>query len=361
MPKGTLSEIEKLRKKIDELDRQLVEILQQRFQIVKQIGEIKRQEGRTSLDLSRERQVLQRLLSLNRGVFPEESLRAILLEIINTCRQAQEPTRVAYLGPEATFSHMAALEYFGRTVECLPVETVLDVFEEVESERTRFGVVPVENSIEGTVSATLDAFSQYKVRIGGEVYIPITHNLLNQTGRKEDIKKVLSHPHALAQCRRWLRKNLPAVATEEVASTALAARWAAVDPSVAAIASPLAARTYHLQVVAQHIEDYKGNVTRFWIIGKESPAPTGADKTSLFFSVQDKPGALHQVLEAFAKRKINLSKIESRPAKSEPWRYLFFLDCEGHLEESPLKECVEEVRPLCLHLQWLGSYPRGHF
>lgn len=355
-----MSELQKLREEIDNLDEKLIEILKRRFEIVKRIGEIKRREGRSSLDLSREREILRRLLELNRGFFPEEALKAILLEIINTCRQAQEPTRVAYLGPEATFSHMAALEFFGQTAAFLPVESVLDVFEEVESERTRFGVVPVENSIEGTVSTTLDAFSQYKVKVCGEVYIPITHNLLNQTGRREDIKKVLSHPHALAQCRRWLRKNLPSVAIEEVASTALAARWAAVDPTVAAIASPLAARTYHLQVVAKHIEDYKGNVTRFWIIGRESPAPTGEDKTSLFFSISDRPGALYEVLKTFAERKINLTKIESRPAKSEPWRYLFFLDCEGHVEDPILKECLEEVKRHCLHLEWLGSYPRGH-
>ncbi|HFC98242.1 MAG TPA: prephenate dehydratase [Thermosulfurimonas dismutans] len=354
-----MEELQKLRAEIDQVDENLLLLLQKRFRLAKQIGEVKRREGRSSLDLTREREVLRRLLEKNRGQFPEDSLRAIFLEIIHTCRQAQEPLRVAYLGPEATFSHMAAIEFFGQSTEFLPVESVLDVFEEVESDRVRFGVVPVENSIEGTVSTTLDAFSQYRVKVCGEVYIPITHHLLNQTGQKEDIKKVLSHPHALAQCRRWLRKHLPSVTVEEVASTALAARWAAVDPSVAAIASPLAARTYHLQVVAKHIEDYKGNVTRFWIIGRQPPAPTGQDKTSLFFSVSDRPGALYEVLRAFAKRGINLTKIESRPAKSEPWRYLFFLDCEGHVEEPLLKECLDEVRKHCLHLEWLGSYPRG--
>ncbi|QJA06203.1 prephenate dehydratase [Thermosulfurimonas marina] len=354
-----MKELEKLRQEIDQLDRRLLELLHRRFELAKAIGEIKRREGQGPLDLSREREVVRKLLDLNRGAFPEDSLRAVVLEIINACRQAQEPTRVAYLGPEATFSHMAALEFFGHSTEYVPLESVLDVFEEVESERARFGVVPVENSIEGTVSITLDAVSQYRVKVCGEVYVPISHHLLNQTGRKEDIRKVLSHPHALAQCRRWLRKNLPSVAVEEVASTALAARWAAVDPSVAAVASPLAARTYHLQVVAKHIEDYRGNVTRFWVIGKETPSPSGRDKTSLFFSVSDRPGALYAVLRAFAERRINLTKIESRPAKSEPWRYLFFLDCEGHVEDPGLSECLEEVRRHCLHLEWLGSYPRG--
>ncbi len=349
----------KLREEIDALDRQILACLKKRYRIVGEVGRLKRQMGMTVLDLGREKALLERLLRENQGEFPEESLKAIFLEIINTCRSAQEAVKVAYLGPEATFSHMAAIKFFGHGAEFLPLESVLDVFEETEAGRTRFGVVPVENSIEGTVSTTLDAFSDYRLRVCGEVYVPISHDLLNQTGRKEDIRKVLSHPHALAQCRRWLRKNLPSVPVEEVSSTAFAARWAAVDPSVAAIASPLAARTYHLQVVASRIEDFRGNVTRFWIIGKQSPEPTGHDKTSLFFSISDRPGALYQVLSCFAKRQINLTKIESRPAKSEPWRYLFFLDCEGHAEEEPVRQCLGELEKICVHVEWLGSYPAG--
>lgn len=349
----------KLRKEIDELDEKILECLKRRYQIVGEIGRLKREMGHTVLDLGRERSLLERLLKQNKGAFPEESLKAIFLEIINTCRSAQEAVKVAYLGPEATFSHMAAIKFFGRGATFVPLESVLDVFEETEAGRTRFGVVPVENSIEGTVSTTLDAFSDYKLKVCGEVFVPISHDLLNQTGRMEDIKKVLSHPHALAQCRRWLRKNLPSVPIEEVSSTAFAARWAAVDPSVAAIASPLAARTYHLQTVCRHIEDFRGNVTRFWIIGKQIPEPTGRDKTSLFFSISDRPGALFQVLSCFAKRQINLTKIESRPAKSEPWRYLFFLDCEGHAEEEVVKECLAEIEKICVHVEWLGSYPAG--
>ena len=351
--------LKELRSEIDSLDREILSCLKRRFAIVKEIGALKRALGATVLDLGRERAVIERILTENRGEFPEESLKAIFLEIVHTCRTAQEPLRVAYLGPEATFSHMAAIKFFGHAADFRPQESVLDVFEETEAGRVKFGVVPVENSIEGTVSATLDAFSEYKLKVCGEVYVPVSHDLLNQTGRKEDIKKVLSHPHALAQCRRWLRKNLPSVPVEEVSSTAFAARFAAVDPSVAAIASPLAARTYHLQVVASHIEDFRGNVTRFWVIGREKSPPTGEDKTSLYFSLPDRPGALHEVLSCFARRGINLSKIESRPAKSEPWRYYFFLDCEGHLENEPLKSCLAELEKICVHLEWLGSYPAG--
>ena len=351
--------LSKLRQEIDALDQQILACLKRRYQIVGEVGRLKREMGYSVLDLGRERLLLERLLKENKGEFPEESLKAIFLEIINTCRSAQEPIKVAYLGPEATFSHMAAIKFFGLGAQFVPVESVLDVFEETETGRTRFGVVPVENSIEGTVSTTLDAFSDYKLRVGGEVFIPISHDLLNQTGRKEDITKVLSHPHALAQCRRWLRRNLPSVPVEEVSSTAFAARWAAVDPSVAAIASPLAARTYHLQTVAKQIEDFRGNVTRFWIIGKYIPEPTGRDKTSLFFSISDRPGALYQVLSCFAGRQINLTKIESRPAKSEPWRYLFFLDCEGHAQEEKVRQCLKELEQICVHVEWLGSYPAG--
>ncbi|NPA49878.1 MAG: prephenate dehydratase [Thermodesulfobacteria bacterium] len=353
------AKLKELRQKIDEIDRTILSCLKERYQIVKEVGALKRELGVSVLDLGRERAVIERILVENAGAFPEEALKAIFLEIVHTCRSAQEPQRVAYLGPEATFSHMAAIKFFGHAASFHPQESVLDVFEETEAGRVRFGVVPVENSIEGTVSTTLDAFSEYKLKVCGEVFIPISHDLLNQTGRKEDIKKVLSHPHALAQCRRWLRKNLPSVPVEEVSSTAFAARWAAVDPSVAAIASPLAARTYHLQVVAKNIEDFRGNVTRFWVVGRESPAPTGRDKTSLFFSISDRPGALHEVLSCFARRGINLSKIESRPAKSEPWRYFFFLDCEGHADEEPVKSCLAELEKICVNLEWLGSYPVG--
>ncbi|PMP98150.1 MAG: prephenate dehydratase, partial [Thermodesulfobacterium geofontis] len=193
----------------------------------------------------------------------------------------------------------------------------------------------------------------------GEIYESISHHLMNQTGRIEDIKKIFSHPQAIAQCRKWLRKKLPSVPIETVPSTALAAKWAAVDESVGAIASLVAAKLYHLQIVAKNIEDIKGNSTRFWIIGKTEVEPTGNDKTSLLFSVADRPGALFDVLKCFAVRKINLTKIESRPSKDEPWKYVFFLDCEGHIKDEKIQSCLEEMQNYCLQVIWLGSYPRG--
>lgn len=351
--------LQELRERIDKIDTQIVELLKERIELAKKIGKIKENIGYESFDLLREKEILNKILEKNKKVFPEDALKVIYSEIIKACRSAQQKIKVAYLGPEATFSHIAALNYFGTSAELVPVETIVDVFEEVSSERVNFGVVPIENSIEGVVATTLDAIYEYGLKVCGEIYESISHHLMNQTGKIEDIKKVLSHPQAIAQCRKWLRKKLPSVPVETVPSTALAAKWAAVDENVGAIASLVAAKLYHLQIVAKNIEDIKGNSTRFWIIGKTEVEPTGNDKTSLLFSVADRPGALFDVLKCFAVRKINLTKIESRPSKDEPWKYVFFLDCEGHIKDEKIQSCLEEMQNYCLQVIWLGSYPRG--
>lgn len=348
-----------LRARIDQIDEEIIKLFKERLELAQEIGRIKEAKGVQTFDLGREKQILKRILELNQGVFPEETLKVIYSEIIRACRASQEKPRVAFLGPEATFSHIAAQHYFGTSAQFIPVETIIDVFEEVSSERAHFGVVPIENSIEGVVATTLDAIYEYGLKVCGEIYEAISHHLMNQTGRLEDIKKILSHPQAIAQCRKWLRKKLPSVPIETVSSTAFAAKWAAVDETVAAIASLMAAKIYHLQIVAKNIEDLKGNSTRFWIIGKIEMPPTGEDKTSLIFSVADKPGALFEVLKCFAERKINLTKIESRPSKNEPWKYIFFLDCEGHIKEQAVANCLEEMQNYCIQVVWLGSYPKG--
>ncbi|MFN3504940.1 MAG: prephenate dehydratase [Caldimicrobium sp.] len=348
-----------LRKKIDQIDEEIVSLLKERLKIAQEIGSIKEKKGVQAFDLEREKQIIKRILDLNQGIFPEETLKVIYSEIIKACRASQERLKVAFLGPEATFSHIAAQHYFGTSAHFIPVETILDVFEEVSSERVHFGVVPIENSIEGVVATTLDAIYEYGLKVCGEIYEQISHHLMNLTGKLEDIKKILSHPQAIAQCKKWLRKKLPSVPVEAVSSTALAAKWAAVDENVAAIASLMAAKLYHLQIVAKNIEDIKGNSTRFWIIGKTEVAPTGNDKTSLIFSVTDRPGALYDVLKCFAERKINLTKIESRPSKNEPWKYIFFLDCEGHIKDPLVSATIEDIQKYCLQVVWLGSYPKG--
>ncbi len=351
--------LKKLRERIDRIDQELVKLLQERMEIAVTIGQMKAEACQQPLDVTREREVISNILKQNQNKFPPDGLRVIFGEIISACRNAQRPARVGYLGPETTFTHMAAAKFFGHAPEFIPMGNITEVFEEVERRRADFGVVPVENSVEGTVALTLDGLHDFKVKLCGEIYLPISHDLISQSGRVDKIKRILSHPHALAQCRGWLQRHLPAVPTEEVVSTAQAARWASVDPSVAAIASPMAARTYNLQVVAKSIEDFAGNTTRFLVLGQQCPRPSGNDKTSLLLSLEDRPGSLFRLLEPLAEREVNLTKIQSRPVKDEPWRYLFYVDIAGHIEDQKVKEGVEAIREGCTFLKWLGSYPKG--
>ncbi len=351
--------LNELRTRIDSIDRDLVALLQERLSVAEEIGKTKAKSLAQPLDAVREKEVIDHILQYNQGRFPPEGLQVIFSEIISACRNAQRPARVGYLGPETTFTHMAAAEFFGHAPAFIPEGNITEVFEEVERKRIDFGVVPVENSVEGTVALTLDGLNDYQIKVCGEVYMPISHDLISKSGRIDKIRRILSHPHALAQCRLWLQRNLPAVPTEEVVSTAQAARWAAVDESVAAIASPLAARTYNLYTVAKRIEDYAGNTTRFLILGHECPRPSGKDKTSLLLSLEDRPGSLFRLLEPLASKGINLTKIQSRPVKDEPWRYLFYVDIAGHIEDSHVKEGIDSIKGGCTFLKWLGSYPMG--
>lgn len=352
---ATLPEI---RKKIDAIDDKFIALLRQRLGYAKAIGRIKSLENKAKWDPLRERQILERLLAQNAGVFPEQSLLSIMHEIITTCRLSQKRVEVAYLGPEATFSHLAGVKYFGHSATFRPMETIEDAFIEVERGRTQYAIVPVENSIEGAVTSTLDSFIKYDVTICGELNLPITHNLVNQSGAIKDIKLVVSHSQPLAQCRQWLKKNLPDVPCQSVISTGIAAKMATEDPTVAAIASALAIKTYQLQIVVKGIEDYRGNTTRFLLIGKEAPGRSGKDKTSLLVGLLDRPGALNHALAILAKRSINLTRIESRPVKDEPGRYLFFIDLLGHIEDETIAEGCEKLRKICSYYEWLGSYPR---
>ncbi len=352
-------QLKPLRARIDSIDRELVKLLQERLAAAEEIGRIKARSSQQPLDVAREREVINKILAHNADRFPPEGLKVIFGEIISACRNAQRPARIGYLGPETTFTHMAASDFFGQAPEFIPEANITDVFEEVERKRIDYGVVPIENSVEGTVALTLDGLCEYRIKVCGEIYLPISHDLISQSGRREDIRRILSHPHALAQCRVWLQKNFPGVPTEEVVSTAQAARWASVDPAVAAVASPLAARTYNLQVIEKRIEDFAGNTTRFLILGHKCPRPSGNDKTSLLLSLEDRPGSLFRLLEPLANRGINLTKIQSRPVKDEPWRYLFYVDIAGHIEDNEVKAGVDSIREGCTFLEWLGSYPMG--
>ena len=351
--------IPKVRSQIDKIDDTILELLNKRLDCAGTIGRLKTESNRAKWDPKRELEIYERLLKDNNKTFPEESLNAIFHEIITACRLSQKKTAVAYLGPEATFTHLAGVKYFGRSAEHIALETIDDVFNEVDKERLEYGVVPVENSIEGSVFSTLDSFMKYNVKICGELQMPISHNLVCSSGSIADIQSVASHPQPLAQCREWLRKHLPGTPTLEVFSTGAAAKMAANNPNIGAIASSLAIKTYNLQEVVKGIEDYRGNTTRFLIIGKHSPSSAGNDKTSILLSLRtNRPGALQEVLSVISSRNIDLTKIESRPIKGKKWKYLFFLDIAGHIEDDIISECCEQLKANASSFEWIGSYPR---
>lgn len=352
-------ELKIVRDNIDSIDNEILNLLKNRLNCAKEIGKIKAGENRAKWDPLRERQIYDRLIADNEEIFPRDALKSIFHEIITTCRLSQKRAAVAFLGPEATFSHLAGVKYFGHSADYKAMETIDDVFAEVEKGRTQYGIVPVENSIEGAVFSTLDCFMKYKVQICGEAKLEISHNLVCRSGNMADIQTVASHAQPLAQCREWLRKHLPAIPTLPVFSTGAAAQMAANNPNIGAIASSLAIKTYELQVVVQGIEDYRGNTTRFLVIGKQSPSRSGVDRTSLLIGLMDRPGALNAVLSALSKEDINLAKIESRPIKGKQWKYLFFLDMLGHIEDEKIQRGCEILKAQCSYFEWLGSYPQN--
>jgi chorismate mutase/prephenate dehydratase len=349
--------LEKLREEIDKIDAEILELLNKRANTAIEIANIKRKANLRFYSPERERAILERITALNKGHFPNDALRVIFREIMSASLSLEEPLKVAYLGPEGTYTNLAAMRHFGFSAKYISVESIKAVFDTVESGRVNYGVVPIENSNEGVVSYTLDMFMDYDLKISAEVMLEVSHNLLSKSGGKENIKKIYSHPQATAQCRGWLEANMPNIPILESTSTARAAEIAAGCEDAAAIASELAARIYDLQFVERHIEDNKNNYTRFLVIAKDYPSKSGKDKTSILFSVKDRPGALHDVLLPFRKSKINLTKIESRPSKRRAWEYIFFVDMEGNVEDKKVKKAIEDIKETCLYLKHLGSYP----
>jgi len=347
-----------LREQIDRLDSQVLTLLNRRARLAARIGHLKSRERTRVYVPSRERQIFTHLAELNKGPLSNEAVRAIYREIISASRALEEPLRIAYFGPEASFTHMAAREQFGSQAVFVPLVTIPQVFAEVERGQADYGVVPVENSSEGSVAVTLDLFVDSPLKIISEVSLAIRHCLMGRASRLEQIKRVLAHSQALAQCRRWLAANLPGVPTEEATSNSRAAELAAADPKLAAIAGRLAAERYKLNILAANIQDQAANFTRFAVLGREQPSgqPSGRDKTSLLLSVRDEVGALYRALKPFAEHALNLLRIESRPLKGRPWEYLFFIDVEGHISDEPITRALQEIRPLCPLVKVLGSY-----
>ena len=279
-------------------------------------------------------------------------------EIISAAREIQSPLGVAFLGPEATFSHLAALKKFGYASRFGPMATIQEVFGEVAKGKFHYGVVPIENSTEGVVNDTLDLFAETPLRICGEIYLEISHDLVSKSGQKFDIEVIYTHPQAHGQCRRWLATHLPEIPVLEVASTGVAAQKASKNPNSAAIASAFAAPLYDLRLVEAKIEDHPGNITHFFVIGPDAPGSTGCDKTSIIFAVDDIPGALYKTLRPLADRSLNMTRIVSRPVKTEAWRYLFYVDLDGHREEPEVNAALEEIETISAHFKLLGSFPK---
>lgn len=350
-------DLKKLRGRIDSIDNQILELLNQRADVVIGVGKAKQGSDSTFYVPSREKAIYERLTDQNPGPFPNEAVIKVFREIISASLNMEMPMQVAFFGPQATFTHMAAMEQFGLSAQLVPLKSIPSVFEEVERGRAHYGVVPVENSTEGVVNHTLDMFIGSELQVVAEVMLEISHHLMSKTGNAEKITKIVSHPQPLAQCRHWLEENMADVPQVDVASTAAAAQLAAEDESAAAIASEAAAVQYGLKVVKAKIEDNPNNFTRFLVIGKKTPERSGQDKTSIMFSVKDEPGILSRMLEPFSKREINLSKIESRPMKQKAWEYIFFLDLVGHVEDEPIAAAIEDLRTHCHFLKVLGSYP----
>ena len=346
------------RKVIDQLDAQIVKLLNERTHHVLQIGEIKLKAGEEIYAPHRELAVLQRLCKLNAGPLPNESLRAIYREIMSSALALEKQMTIAYLGPEATFTHQAAINRFGASLQYASQKTIADVFAEVSKQRADYGVVPVENSTEGVVTHTLDMFVDSDLKIVSQIVLPIQQCLLSRT-RREQIKKFYVHPQTLAQCRGWLHKNFPHAEIIETSSNARSAEFAAKEKNAAAIAGLLAAQKYDLPVLESGVQDNSTNVTRFFVLGRQCSPATGRDRTSLMFSIRDEVGALHRALAPFRRYKLNMTKIESRPSKRKAWEYFFFVDCDGHATDKKVARAISELEKHCAFVKVLGSYPNA--
>lgn len=358
------TELAKLRDQIDEIDRNIQALINQRAACAQRVAEVKQAAaGGKAVQYyrpEREAQVLRAVMERNTGPMPGEDVAKLFREIMSCCLALEKPMKVAFLGPEGTYTHAAALKHFGHFVQAQPMSAIDEVFREVESGQANYGVVPVENSTEGVVNHTLDSFVNSPLYIAGEVKLRIHHHLLASDEIKvSDIKRVYSHQQSLAQCRKWLDSNCPQVERVAVSSNAEAAKLSMKEPGAVAIAGDMAAEKYGLLKISENIEDQPDNTTRFLIIGKDVVPASGQDKTSIMVSAKNKPGALYHVLEPFHQNNISLTRLETRPSNTGTWAYVFFMDFEGHIEDQNVQEVVQKISPDAVEIKHLGSYPVG--
>ncbi|MFN7784284.1 MAG: prephenate dehydratase [Lysobacterales bacterium] len=347
------------RERIDSIDQSIQNLIAERAQWAQQVG---RAKGplKAAVDYyrpEREAQVLRKVVDRNDGPLHDETLVRLFREIMSACLAQQEPLRIGFLGPEGTFSQQAVHKHFGHSAHGMPLSSIEEVFQEVEAKNADFGVVPVENSGQGTIQSTLDMFLTSKLKICGEVELRVHQYLLNRSGRIEDIERIYSHPQSLGQCKTWLRQYLPKVEKLPVVSNAEAARRARTADDAAAIAGESAAHVYGLKVVAGPIEDRPDNTTRFLVIGRELFPPSGHDRTSLLVFVRDQPGALYNVLRPLAEHGVSMNRIESRPSHEGKWQYAFFIDIAGHVDDQPVRAALSELGEFASQVRILGSYP----
>jgi len=355
------SSLDELRDELDRIDDRLLAELNRRAQVVQRVAALKTASGAPFYVPERERAIVARLVAQNEGPFPNEAIGAVMQEVIGACLSLEQRQRIAYLGPEGTFTHQAVVQQFGRTARALPCGTIAAVFDEVQRGAAELGVVPIENSSQGVVSHTLDSFLDSPLCIVAEILVPVTHALLAPEGLVEgDIERVYSHPQALGQCSEWLATNLPGATLVPTPSTAEAARSCHGDPRGAAIASAQAGRLHGLEVLRERVQDRDDNVTRFLVIGPpgHAAAPTNADGTSVLLALPHRAGALYEVLQPLSEASINISKIESRPSPGQSWAYVFFLDLDGHADREPLKRALAQIAGRCPLFRVLGTYQR---
>jgi len=351
-------DLNELRKRIDALDGEILKLLNQRTEAVLEIGRLKAEAKSNYYVPHREQAVIKRLCAMNSGPFPNTALQTVYKEIISACRSLEKPLSVAYLGPEASFTHIASIKHFGSSVVYKPMRSQAEVFREVETGRADYGILAIENSTEGAVNSTLDAFVKSDLKICSEVLMRISHYLLSNSSL-EDIKEVRSHPQVLAQCRDWIDKNLKHAAVVAASSSTEAAIMAAEDSSLAAIGSRLAADLYGLNILVEQIQDVPNNMTRFLVVGHHYSNKTGDDKTSVLFSVKHEAGALANALMLLARHGLNLTNIQLRPSGMKAWEYIFFVDLDGHIDDEPVREALQELGKESILVRMLGSYPKA--
>lgn len=348
-------ELSRCRGQIDRIDDELLQLLNRRAALAQQIGHAKGESA--VLRPEREAQVLQRMSNANPGPLSSQGITQLFTEIMSQCRALEALTSVAYLGPAGTFSEAAVLKRFGQASQGIPCASIDEVFRDVESGSTSYGMVPVENSTEGAIGRSLDLLLQSPLKVCGEVLLPVHQCLLSNEPQLSEVKNVYSHPQSLGQCQAWLNANLPNAVRMPVASNGEAARLASIEPQSAAIAGKQAAERFAVAVKAENIEDDPRNTTRFLVIGNQDVAPSGQDKTSLVMSATNRPGAVHSLLAPLAKHGVSMTKLESRPARSGLWEYVFFLDVEGHQSDAKVASALAELKQVAAFVKVLGSYP----